>query len=156
MFATWFMLKKINPKNVIESGICKGQGTWLIENAIPIANIFIKHLILSIQRYVSNRAQNFDEEFANIDWPIISNKHDTILFFDDHQNAFEKIKNIINTVKSIKTSTNTKDSNYLKSFLDSYYEFPLVFEKEKTRWGDNSDNENYPTLEPLFENVEFY
>ena len=45
---------------------------------------------------------------------------------------------------------NTEDSDYLKSALDVYLEFPPVFKKEETRWGDNWDDENYPTPKPLY------
>lgn len=204
MFATWFMLKKINPQNVIESGIWKGQGTWLIENTLPNANIFSIDINLSRRKYVSDRVKYFDNNFFDIDWSVISEKEDTVLFFDDHQNAIERIRkgkelgfkqyifednypakqgdcyslkkafqhagfysktgkqNIIQFIKNlIKPSRlknilpNSKDSEYLKNLLDIYYEFPPVFKKEKTRWGDNWDNENYPTPDPLFENSEY-
>ena len=92
MFATWFMLKKIQPKNVIESGIWKGQGTWLIEKTLPNTNIYSIDLNLSIREYVSNKVQYFDQDFSEIDWSCITDKNDTILFFDDHQNAFNRIK----------------------------------------------------------------
>ena len=39
MFAFYFILKKINPEFVIESGVYKGQGTWLIEKTLPNAKI---------------------------------------------------------------------------------------------------------------------
>ena len=92
MFATWFMLKKIQPKNVIESGIWKGQGTWLIEKTLPNTNIYSIDLNLSIREYVSNKVQYFDQDFSEIDWSCITDKNDTILFFDDHQNSLERLK----------------------------------------------------------------
>ncbi len=39
MFALHFILKKINPELVVESGIFKGQSSWLIENTLPKAKI---------------------------------------------------------------------------------------------------------------------
>lgn len=92
MFATWFMLKKLNPQNVIESGIWRGQGTWLIEKALPEANIFSIDLSLSVRDYVSDTVQYFDKDFSEIDWSIIKDKKSTILFFDDHQDALDRIK----------------------------------------------------------------
>ena len=92
MFATWFMLKKNNPKNVIESGIWKGQGTWLIENTLPNATIFSIDIDLSIREYISEKVRYFEKDFNEIDWSIIENKEDTLLFFDDHQNALARIK----------------------------------------------------------------
>jgi len=92
LFATWFLLKKINPKNVIESGIWKGQGTWLIENTLPNANIFSIDLNLSFREYTSDRVKYFDKDIFEIDWSIISDKDNTVIFFDDHQNAIERIR----------------------------------------------------------------
>ncbi len=92
MFATWFMLKKINPKNVIESGIWKGLGTWLIEKTLPNANIFSIDLNLKLREYKSAKVQYFDKDFSKIDWSFIKEKDNTVLFFDDHQNAYERIK----------------------------------------------------------------
>ena len=39
MFAFYFILKKINPDFVIESGIFKGQSSWLIEKTLPNSEI---------------------------------------------------------------------------------------------------------------------
>src|SRR5258706_15702728 len=33
LFTLWHILRKVNPKLVVESGVWKGQSTWLIENA---------------------------------------------------------------------------------------------------------------------------
>jgi len=204
MFATWFLLKKINPKNVIESGIWKGQGTWLIENILPNANIFSIDLKLSLRKYISNKVKYFDKDFFKIDWSIIPDKENTVIFFDDHQNAVERIrkgmtlgfkqyifednypkkqgdcyslkkafqhagldpadtgsknirqiiKNFIKPAKSTKVLPNSEDSDFLKNVLKIYYEFPPVFKKEKTRWLDNWNEEDYPTPEPLFEKPE--
>jgi len=92
LFATWYMLKKLNPKNVIESGIWKGQGTWLIENAVPEAKVYSIDLNLGIREYISEKVHYFDKDFASIDWSLLEDKEQTILFFDDHQNAFERMK----------------------------------------------------------------
>ena len=201
MFATWFLLKKINPKNVIESGVWKGQGTWLIEKTLPDAKIYSIDLNLSKREYLSEKVMYFDTDFFNIDWSIIQEKENTILFFDDHQNAFERIKKckglgfkyylfednypsgpgdcyslkkafqhagfepdskerglskIIKTLlgKTNRVAPNSKDASYLKRVLEIYYEFPPVFIKKKTRWGDNWDGEIYPTPLPLYEEVE--
>ncbi len=203
MFATWFMLKNINPKNVVESGIWKGQGTWLIEKTLPEANIYSIDLNLSNREYKSDKVKYFDKDFFDIDWSFISEKEDTLLFFDDHQNALERIikgkeigfkkyifednypskqgdcyslkkafqhsgfnpnnkkKNIkmlirqfIKPVKLKNIPPNSKDSDYLKNVLNIYYEFPPVFKKNKTRWGDDWEQNYYPTPQPLYDKVE--
>ena len=59
-FALYCFLKKIKPKYVIESGIWKGQTTWLIKNTLnnvklyynlcPMANYSNNEMKLSIER----------------------------------------------------------------------------------------------------------
>ena len=46
------------------------------------------------------------------------------------------------------------DAAYLKNVLEIYYEFPPVFTKNKTRWGDNWSEKYYPTPEPLYTSLE--
>ncbi len=92
MFATWFMLKKLNPVNVIESGIWKGQGTWLIEDTLPDSSIFSIDINLGLRKYISPKVKYFDKDFSAINWDFLKDKEGTVLFFDDHQNAFERIK----------------------------------------------------------------
>lgn len=203
MFAAWFMLKKINPKNVIESGVWKGQGTWLIETTLPEANIFSIDLNLKKREYISDKVKYFNKDFSKIDWSMIENKEDTLLFFDDHQNAVERVmlcerkgfKHLVfednypenqgdcyslkKALQYLESNTNNirknffeslkqrirknkierrhiriEDSKYLKDVLDIYYEFPPVFKNSITRWGDNWDDENYLTPEPLYKKVE--
>lgn len=33
MFAVWFMTRKLSPDLIVESGIWRGQSTWLLEQA---------------------------------------------------------------------------------------------------------------------------
>ena len=54
MFATFFILKKLNPSFVIESGVFRGQSTWLIENALPNSEILSIDIDLSKRKYISN------------------------------------------------------------------------------------------------------
>jgi len=39
MFASWFMARQLDPEVIIESGVWRGQGTWLLEQACPRAQI---------------------------------------------------------------------------------------------------------------------
>ena len=63
MFATYFILKKIKPDFVIESGIYKGQSTWLIEKTLPNAKILSIDLDLSQRIYISKKATYSDLDF---------------------------------------------------------------------------------------------
>ena len=53
MFGLFYILKKLNPKFVIESGVWKGQTTWLIEKTLPKAKIFAIDVKLNKREYIS-------------------------------------------------------------------------------------------------------
>jgi len=91
MFAFWFALKTLKPAAVIESGVWLGQGTWFIEQACPSAKLYCIDLNLKRIQYRSERAVYYDRDFTAIDWHHVP-LEETILFFDDHQNAFERVK----------------------------------------------------------------
>lgn len=91
MFYTWFALQELKPKAIIESGVYLGQGTWLMENACPDAKIHSIDIDLQQIQYKSKLATYYDQDFTKIDWTDLP-KEDTVLFFDDHQNAYERIK----------------------------------------------------------------
>ena len=90
MFAFFFLLKKLKPKYVIESGILKGQGTWLIEKTMPNAKIFSIDLDLSTRKYISKKVKYLDQDFKYFNEKIQPEK--TLAFFDDHTCHFERIK----------------------------------------------------------------
>ena len=52
MFATYFILKKINPPFIIESGVFKGQSTWLIEKTLPDSKILSIDIDLTNREYI--------------------------------------------------------------------------------------------------------
>jgi hypothetical protein len=90
MFATWFIARHLNPRFVIESGVWRGQGTWLIEQACPEAQIHSIDLFLDRREYVSPRVQYHSVDFSEIDWTGIAGP-DALVFFDDHQNAYNRL-----------------------------------------------------------------
>ena len=83
MFATWFLCKQLNPQYIIESGIWKGQSSWLLETACPDAKIISIDPDLQIRQYISPHIQYTTTDFNNIDWNSID-KNKTLCFFDDH------------------------------------------------------------------------
>jgi hypothetical protein len=91
MFSIWFALKALKPKAIIESGVWLGQGTWFFENACPEAQLYCIDLNIDRIQYRSGLAKYFDLDFSTIDWNGLP-KSDTLLFFDDHQNAYERMK----------------------------------------------------------------
>jgi hypothetical protein len=91
MFLAWFALKELKPKAIVESGVYLGQGTWFLEKACPDAELYCIDIDLQQVQYKSSRAMYFDQDFSTIDWNHLP-KGDTVLFFDDHQNAYDRVK----------------------------------------------------------------
>lgn len=89
LFLLWFLLRKLRPTTVIESGVFQGQGTWLIEKALPTAQLNCIDIDWSKLKYKSTRATYFSQDFATIDWGTLD-KSKTFVFFDDHMNAFQR------------------------------------------------------------------
>jgi len=90
MFATYFILKKINPTFVIESGVFKGQSTWLIEKTLPNAEILSIDIDLNHRKYISKKAKYSNNDFKYQNFSNIP--PDTLVFFDDHVNHYERLK----------------------------------------------------------------
>lgn len=91
LFWTWYIFKKLQPANIIESGVFKGQGTWMMLNACPKAKIFSIDPDLSQRIYIDKKVTYFSKDFNLIDWKNI-NLDKTICFFDDHQNAYVRLQ----------------------------------------------------------------
>ena len=92
MLNAWFVVKQIKPKIIIESGVWKGLGTWLLNNASPESKI------ISIDPYPHFREINTDSveyitnDFLSIDWKNNIDTKNTLVFFDDHQDAIKRFK----------------------------------------------------------------
>ncbi len=91
MFLAWFAMRALKPKAIVESGVFLGQGTWFFEQACPRARLYCIDPNLGRIRYRSGRAEYFDKDFASLDWNRLP-KEETVLFFDDHQNAYERVQ----------------------------------------------------------------
>ncbi len=91
MYLVWFALQELKPKAVIESGVLLGLGTWFFEKACPDAQLYCIDLNLNSIQYRSSKAEYFDRDFSTIDWNHLP-KDETVVFFDDHQNAYERVK----------------------------------------------------------------
>jgi hypothetical protein len=91
LFAFWFALTALRPKVVIESGVWRGQGTWLIEQAVPAARIISIDMDFSNLLFRSQRAEYSGVDFAAADWSGLP-KAETLVFFDDHMNAVQRVK----------------------------------------------------------------
>tara|TARA_B100001029_G_scaffold156462_1_gene141882 strand:- start:219 stop:1037 length:819 start_codon:yes stop_codon:yes gene_type:complete len=117
MFATHFILKKIKPKFVIESGVYKGQSTWLIENTLPKCEILSIDIDLSQREYISKKADYSNLDFKMHNFSRIPNE--TLVFFDDHVSHLERIQqakffNIKNIIFEDNYATNEGDFYTIK------------------------------------------
>ena len=91
MFHLWFLTRKINPDLIIESGVWSGQSTWLLEQAAPKAKMISIDPVLKKRIFISKKARYQTKDFSTLDLSKFQGQ--TILaFFDDHQNAFERVK----------------------------------------------------------------
>lgn len=89
MFAVWYMLRQLSPDFIVESGVWKGQGTWLIEQACPDAKIVSIDPNLTMREYISPRVEYSNVDFLHHYWPMVTDK--SVAFFDDHQNAYLRL-----------------------------------------------------------------
>lgn len=89
-WALWYLVSKLRPNIVVESGVWRGNSTWIIENASPESQIFSFDVDLSNLVYKSSRAHYIERDFTQFDWSQIDT-HNGLCFFDDHQNALQRI-----------------------------------------------------------------
>ncbi len=91
MFPAWFIVKQLKPKYLIESGVWKGLGTWFFEQASPETKIISIDPNPNFRVYTSDKVDYRTEDFLKTDWSALP-KDSTLVFFDDHQNFFERMK----------------------------------------------------------------
>ena len=65
-FAVYCLLKKIKPTNVIESGVWRGQTTWLIRNTLKKANIFSIDIDLSNRKIIYDDVSYYKKDISKI------------------------------------------------------------------------------------------
>jgi hypothetical protein len=90
MYAIWCMLKKLQPDIVVESGVFKGQSTWVIDQACPAARKICFEPRLHYIVYKSKNAEYYDIDFLDYGEDFSGTR--AVAFFDDHQDALPRIK----------------------------------------------------------------
>lgn len=91
MFHAWYVVKKVKPKYLIESGVWKGLGTWFFEKASPDTKIISIDPQPNFRVYTSPNATYQTNDFMTTDWSHLPIS-ETMIFFDDHQDFFQRLK----------------------------------------------------------------
>ena len=89
MFYFYFLLKTIKPDIVVESGVYKGQSTWLIEKTLPNIEIIALDIDLNQREYISKNVKYSSTDFKFQDFSNISKN--SLVFFDDHVNHVDRL-----------------------------------------------------------------
>lgn len=90
LFGLFVILKKVQPELVIESGVYKGQSTWLIERTLPNARIVSIDINLDQREFISKTVEYSNTDFKFQDFSNIP--ENALVFFDDHQNCIDRIQ----------------------------------------------------------------
>jgi hypothetical protein len=157
MFSLWLTLKTLSPNMVIESGVWKGQSTWMIRQSLP--NSVIHCLDPNPHQTYKDKDATYltggkfkDFSEINIDDPI-----NTLVFFDDHINVLKRIKecyekkckyiffndnypvncgghltlqHILHKDKRKPHQVSEEDEKLISSIIEDYYIFPNILLKE--------------------------
>ena len=97
LFATYCLLKTLNPTFIVESGVWKGQGTWLIRQALPNAHIASFDVDFSNLVYQDEKTKYIQADIKNVNWESFFKEHPplnpetSLLFLDDHQNFIDRL-----------------------------------------------------------------
>lgn len=96
-FALYWFMKRLQPTLVFEVGVWRGFSTWLIEQAVPDAEIWSFDPIFFFggepqPTYRTSRARYFREDFSCADLDgVIKDPEKTVVFFDDHHRQLARL-----------------------------------------------------------------
>ncbi len=91
MFNAWYVVKKMQPEIIIESGVWKGLGTWFFRQASPSTKMVCFDPNPQYRQYTDPGATYITHDFLNTDWMAIPKKN-TLVFFDDHQDFMPRLR----------------------------------------------------------------
>jgi len=107
-FSLWFVLKKLAPKHVIENGVYKGQGTWIIRDAVgasakiycidprdPKKTLVFKDENSNTQYFMGDAFK----DFSQISWssviPDENDRANALVVLDDHMSSIKRVQQMI-------------------------------------------------------------
>lgn len=93
-WAVWYVMKKLSPSFVLESGVLRGHSTWLIEQAVPEAKIICFDVSFRLLEFKSKNASYFEGDLTTFDWGSTEVPKDTVALLDDHQNSLNRLREL--------------------------------------------------------------
>ncbi len=92
-FLIWFIISKLKPDLIVESGVYKGLGTWLMEQACPEASMVCLDIDFGNLEYRSQKAEYHEKDLSLVDFGDrdLSN---SVVFLDDHQDALMRLQQL--------------------------------------------------------------
>lgn len=90
LFAFWHVLRAIKPAIVVECGVHRGLTTWLIEKAVPEAQLVCIDRDLGRLAYRSDRAEYVESGF--LDLALDPEGAVALAIFDDHGDALPRVR----------------------------------------------------------------
>lgn len=115
LFYSWFVMNKLKPKHIIESGVWKGLGTWFFEKASPNSEIISIDPFLNNREYISENVTYITTDFEKNNWDEID-KENCVIFLDDHQNSLGRLQH----AKNLGFKRIIVEDNYPPSRGDAY------------------------------------
>lgn len=91
LFATWLLTKTIQPTHIIESGVFRGQGTWMLNQAAPDAKFTCIDPDQDRIEFKLEGATYSNVDFSQHNWGDFP-KDNTLCFFDDHQDSIKRMR----------------------------------------------------------------
>lgn len=89
-WALWYVLRRVNPSVVVESGVWKGHSTWLIHTALPNAEIYSFDVSFSRLEYKCPASTYTERDWSLFDWSNVDLSN-SLALFDDHQNCYNRL-----------------------------------------------------------------
>ena len=93
LFHVFLTLKKYQPKRIIESGVYKGQTTWLINQILPDTKIICLEPATHVIEYRGTNCKYPTTDFLQLTEENISKEvaNETLIIFDDHQDSYTRL-----------------------------------------------------------------
>ena len=86
----WAISRLVAPKLVVESGVHKGFGTWVLRQAVPNAEIHSFDISFAQLRYCSQQVCYHEQDWNTYDLQI-STEIPSLCYFDDHVSQWERL-----------------------------------------------------------------